>query len=202
MSSCFQVGFFRLVDVTQVEAAFGGLVPAKAEGLDVGFDYLLIVGATAGKALDDELLQVFVGQVDETGNGADDYHVVRPVVARGAGQLLNGHPEAVFVVVKLKLCRVVDYNATVPDLFDVIVVGLLIEGDQHVQFVPGAEDARGGYPRLCPGGAAEDLGGEGREGLNVITGLGGGLGQGFGGGYNALAALTGESDYEIFSNQD
>ena len=50
-------------------------------------------------------------------------------------------------------------------------------------------------------GAAEDLGGEGCEGLNVIAGLGGGLSQCLGGGYNALASFTGETYYQIFSNQ-
>ena len=86
-----------------MEAALGGLVPAQTQGLDVGVDNLLVVGTASGESLDDELLQVFVGQIDQTGNGADDDHVVRPVVARGAGQLLDGHTEAVCIVLQLKL---------------------------------------------------------------------------------------------------
>ena len=118
-----------------------------------------------------------------------------------AGQLLEGHAEAVLRVIQLKLVGIVDDHAPFPDFFHVAVVGFLVEGDEDVQFVAGAEDAGGGHPRLRPGGAAEDLGGEGGEGLDVVAGLGCGLGQGFGGGNNALASFAGESYYEIFSNQ-
>ena len=83
-----------------------------------------------------------------------------------------------------------------------VVVGLLVEGDQDVELVAGAENSRRGDPRLGPGGPAEDLGRECRKGLNVVSGLGGGLSQGFGGSYDALPSFTGESDYKIFPNQD
>ena len=195
ISSCLPGGFSAWGNVSQVEAAANRLVPAQGKGLDVGFDDLLVVGAASGEALDHELLKIFVGHVDQPGYGSDDDHIGCPVVAGGAGQLLDGHSEAAAVVLQLELVRVVDNHAAVPDFGYVVVVSLLVEGNQHVQVVPRAEDGRCGNPRLSPGRTAKDLRGKCREGLDVVASLGGRLGQGFGGSYNALAPLSGESYY-------
>ena len=107
---------FGLDNVPQVEAAIGCLIAAQGEGLDVGFDYLLVVVAAPGEALDNEFLQVFVRHVDQPGYCPDDDHVGCPVIACGAGQLLNGHSEAAAVVLQLELVGVVDDYAAVADL--------------------------------------------------------------------------------------
>ena len=76
-------------------------------------------------------------------------------------------------------------------------VGFLVEGDEDVHLVAGAEDGFGADAGLGPGGAAEDLGGEGGVGEGVVAYLGGRLRQPFRRGNDALPALTGEPDDEV-----
>ena len=81
----------------------------------------------------------------------------------------------------------------------VLLVGLVVEGDEDVYGVAGAQNRDAGDARLRPCGASEDLRGEGGEGKCVVADAGGGAGQHLRSGYNSLATLACKADDDLTS---
>ena len=83
----------RRRQVAQHETALGGVLPAQPHGLDVGGNNLVVVVAAAPEPGLDEILQVLLRHMHQLGQRADDDHVGGAVVARGAGQRVDGEAE-------------------------------------------------------------------------------------------------------------
>ena len=189
-------------EVAEGEAALGGMLAAQFDGLDVGPDDLVVVGAAAAEPFFDEALQVLLGHVDQVGQSADDHHVGGPVVAGGAGQFVDGHSDDPGFArgckfLEVPVIGVVDDDPAVPDFPAMGLVGFPVECHQDIDIIACAEDGRIGDAGLGPGGSAQDLGGEGGIGEGVVPDLGGNLGQSFGRGNYSLSAFSGEADYEV-----
>ena len=190
------VGRVGRSEIAEDEAAFGSVLASQAHSFDVGGNDFVVIVAAATEAGFDEVFQVLLGHVDELGEGADDDHVGGPVVAGGAGQGVDGQAEGPGVG-HGEVVGVINNNPAVAHFFGVGFVGFLVESDQHVHLVAGAQYGLGTDSGLGPSGAAENLGREGGVGEGVVADLSGSLGQTFRRGNDALAAFTGEPDDEV-----
>ena len=183
-------------EVAEDETAFGSVLAAEVHGLNVGGDNGVVIVPAPAEPGFHEVVQVFLGHMHQLGQGADDYHIGGPVVAGGTGEGIDGQAERAGIGHR-EIIRVVDDYAAVAHFLGVGFVGFLVEGNQDIHLVAGAQDGRGANSGLGPGGAAENLGGEGGIGQGVIAYLGRSLGESFGGSNDALSALTGEPDDEV-----
>ena len=187
----------RVVQVCDLEAGLRDLVEPEPEGLDVGRDDLLVIGAAAGEADGDEVLEVVRGHPAERGYGPDDDHVGRAGVARGARELVDGKADGVAIRLELEVLGVVDEHAAITELADVVLVGLAVEDDEYVEGIPIMENRLGGDPGLGPRGATLDLRGIGGIRLYVVPHTCCRLGEPLGCRDLTLSALAGEPDDEI-----
>ena len=127
-----RVGFGELAER---EAALFGFGASKPQRLVVGFDYLLVVRASAREALGHEVFEDFLVDVDEEGERAHHHHVGGAGVAGGAREVVERHPEALAVRLQLELAGVVDDDAALGDFLAVGFVGVFVEGDEDVELV-------------------------------------------------------------------
>jgi hypothetical protein len=151
------------------EAALLRLVRAHAQRGDVAFDDLLVAGPPAAPALLDVALdrrQVDAGHLRD---GADQDDRRRQRVARLARHLVGGEAERPPRLLQFELLGVVDDDAALAQLLDVVVVGVAVLRDQDVQVVARRQDRLAGDASLAPRGSAFDLRGEGGEGEDVVA---------------------------------
>ena len=163
----------------------------------VRLDDLLVVRTPASETLRHEVLEDLLPDVDEVCERPHDYHIRGAGVARGAGELVERHSEALTVGFEIDFLGVIDDDPGVGDFILVSLVGVFVERDKHVQLIARAEHRLVGDPSLGPCRASPDLRWERGEGLHVVSHLRVGLGETFGGRDHTLAALSGEADYEI-----
>ena len=186
-----------VVEVGDLEAGALDLLNAELQRLDVGVDDLLVVVATAGEALADEVLEVLGGHPAERGDRADHDHVGRARVAGGARQLVDGDADGAAVGLEVDVLGVVDQHAAVTQFGDVALVGLAVEHHEDVEGVAVMLDRIGGDAGLRPGGAALDLRGIGRIGLHVVADAAGCLREPLGCRDLSLATFTCEPDDQV-----
>ena len=188
----------RLLGLAEVAdgVLLGQVGEAEVEGHVVGLDDLV----ASGEPLGDELLEVVDRHVDEPGEPAHDHHVRRPRLAGLLCEFVEGDAHTAEVFVRQGGDgRVEEDDASVVDLGAVLVVGLVVECDEDVDGVAGALDGGTGDARLSPGGASENLGGEGGEGKRVVADAGGGPGQHLRCGYDSLTTLARKADDNLTS---
>ena len=84
-------------------------------------------------------------------------------------------------------------------MIDRVFVGLLVEGQQHIDGIAARSQALFGKADLIEAVAAFDLGGWNGIGQDVVTGARGGLSDHLSGDSNTFAGFTGDTDDEIFA---
>src|SRR5258708_15410972 len=70
---------------------------------------------------------------------------------------------------RCKIGRIIDQNAAMTQVTDVTVVGLLIQANKYISVVPHGFHGLITYTHLKQTRSAENFGGEGAEGIDMIT---------------------------------
>ena len=131
----FTLGGNRVSHLSDYETAIFGLDAPQRQGLDVGFYDLLIVGASSCETLGHKLLEDALIDLHQVRQCAHDHHVSGSGVARGTGQIVEGHAKAVLDTLQLEGPGVEDYDSAFSDLAFMLVVSIFVEGHQHVQVI-------------------------------------------------------------------
>jgi len=143
-------------------------------------------------------------ELEDAGEQAEGEEVLA-LLARGAAEGLDGEggdgdadfDEAVVVHVGRDLVGVVEQDAAFAEKADVLVVAVLVEGDQEVRLVSGGEHLARADAHLEDGGASRNGRRDGHVGHDLLGAATGEAGEKAADGLDAVLGIAGEADDRV-----
>jgi len=149
-----------------------------------------------------QAVNVLFVETEQPGDRAHGNHVLGQrqldFVLGDVGQRHGVRPIAI-ALWGTQLGRVVNQDATHPEVLDRVVERLLIEGQEHIHGVAAGPQPLLAQADLIEAVATFDLGRWNRIGQDVVAGSSGGLCDHLPGDRNTFAGFAGNTDYQVFA---
>ena len=177
----------RLVAVPGLERVHGGLHHALALGR---------------KTLVDQPLEFLEVEVEHSADQAECINVFALVASRAADRLNrqagDGDPDVPIFIkplfVRLNVVAVVNQNTALAQVADVVLVGMLVERQQHIGLIAGTEDIPRAKANLKDGWTAGDGRGDGHHRHDLLLTAAGQTGKEAADGLDTVLGITGNAD--------
>ncbi|MFM1944074.1 MAG: hypothetical protein RI897_3056 [Verrucomicrobiota bacterium] len=160
-----------------------------------------------GEALSDEEFEFGDIEVEHAGEEAEHEDVFTFIAGGSAdgfdGEVGDGDTDVAVVFLPFRfgfhVVGIVEDDAAFAEGIDMAFVGVLVEGDEEVGFIAGAEDFAGAEADLEDGWAAGDGGRDGHEGHDLLFRASGEACQEAADGLDAVLGITGDPDDRFFN---
>ena len=185
--------FEKVGDVVRLVAVSG------LERVHGGFHHTL---ALSRETLVDQPLEFLEVEVEHPADQSERINVFALVASRAADRLNrqagNGDPNVpIFIkplLVRLNVVTVVNQNTALAQVTDVVLVGVLVERQQHVGLIAGTENVPRAETNLKDGWAAGDGRGDGHHRHDLLLTAAGEAGEKAADGLNAVLGIAGDAD--------